>query len=104
MNVVQDKAIKNTLRFWSTELDHAEYVSDGETFEVPLTRCEVDEEQNALVVEFNINDDIESDVTVTMVRWIDSNGDVWAESEENMVRNFYTIGIFYRLVVYLREE
>lgn len=104
MNVVQDKAIKNTLKFWSRELDHAEYVSDGETHAVPILRCEVDEEQNALIVEFNINDNIKSDVTVTEIRWIDSNGDIWAQSEENITRNYYTVGIFYRLIVYLREE
>lgn len=98
------RLIEKTLKFWSQKISYATYVSDGKTFKVKLTRNEVDLDNNRIVIDFNINDEISSDASITRISWYDDNGDLWDSSEENIVRESYVDGILYRYILTLRKE
>lgn len=104
MRILTDDVLTKTLEYWQSELTYAEYVCDGETFKVPLTRNEVDYENKRLILDFNMNNDIENDANITKVSWFDSNGNLWAESKENIIREFYYEGVLYRLILYIQED
>ncbi len=106
MNIalMENKLIEKTLKFWSNKISYAEYDSAGKTFKVPLTKNEVDLENNQLIIDFNINDEITEDATITEVRWFDDNGECLDSSTENILREFGVEGILYRYFLSLRKE
>lgn len=95
--------IEKTLEFWKKKFSYAEYDSDGKTFKVPLTNVELDKDNSCLIVDFNINDEIDSDASITRVAWYDDNSDLLDESEENIIRESYIEGILYRYKIFLRR-
>lgn len=102
--MANEKLIEKTLEFWSSKLSFAEYDSGGKTFKVPLIKNEVDLENSRLIIDFNINDDISEDATITEVRWFDDNGECWDSSQENLLREYSVEGILYRYILSLRKE
>lgn len=100
----EEKLISETLEFWSKKFSYAEYISNGKTFRVQLTNNVVDNENGRLIVDFNINDEISEDASITGVSWYDDNGDLLDKSDENITRESYLTGIMYRYILYLRKE
>lgn len=100
--VLSDKAMQQHLEDMASHPSYAEYVSGGQTFKVPVEVI-VRPEESRFFVQFVINDEIEEDKAITRVTVYNENSDIWADSEENIVRESFVDGIFYRFVFKLAE-
>lgn len=101
---MESKLIEKTLKFWESKLSYAEYDSNGVTHRVKIENTDIDLEQGKLTIDFIINDEIDTDTSITRVAWFDDNGDMLDESTENIIRESYVEGILYRYKLTLRRE
>lgn len=94
--VLSEKAVLKNLEDLASHPAYATYVSDGKTYKVDTVETVINEKEHRLYVQFVMNDEITDDASITHVTVYDENSDVWADSEENILRESYVEGIFYR--------
>lgn len=102
MSMLTEKALQGYREYTKRTITYARYKIGSTYYKAPIKDIKIQSDKN-LAVEFMIEPQINSKVTITEVQLYDTNNDLWLSKAENLEKESAQEGFYYLFKIMIKE-